>query len=146
MNNVIYFYSARAEYGYMSNFYPSPITLKGMRWETTEHYFQAQKFVGTKYESYIRKCKGPKKAADEGRRKDLPLRRDWEKIKDNVMRDAVRAKFTQHSDLRQWLLSTGDAKLVEHTEKDTYWADGGNGSGKNMLGKILMEIRSELKS
>jgi ribA/ribD-fused uncharacterized protein len=61
------------------------------------------------------------------------------------MRTAVRAKFTQHKSLQETLLSTGDAILVEHTVNDSYWGDGGDGTGKNMLGKILVEIRDELK-
>ena len=61
------------------------------------------------------------------------------------MREAVRAKFQQHEDLRNTLLATGNAMIVEHTERDSYWGDGGDGSGKNMLGKILMEIREELR-
>jgi ribA/ribD-fused uncharacterized protein len=60
------------------------------------------------------------------------------------MREAVLAKFQQHAELRQLLLSSGEAKLVEHTENDDYWGDGGDGSGRNMLGRILMEVRSEL--
>ena len=43
------------------------------------------------------------------------------------------------------VLSTGDSKLVEHTENDDYWGDGGDGSGKNMLGRILMEVRTSLR-
>ena len=61
------------------------------------------------------------------------------------MREAVLAKFTQHESLRAILLSTSDAKLIEHTENDSYWGDGGDGSGKNMLGRILMEIRQQLR-
>lgn len=61
------------------------------------------------------------------------------------MRQAVRAKFTQHDDIRAILLATGDAKLVEHTDNDAYWGDGGDGSGKNLLGQILMEVRDELR-
>jgi hypothetical protein len=61
------------------------------------------------------------------------------------MREAVRAKFTQHLELRAMLLATEDAKIVEHTENDSYWGDGGDGSGRNMLGQILMEIREELR-
>ena len=73
------------------------------------------------------------------------LRRDWESAKVNVLREAVLAKFTQHVDLRELLLATGDAKIVEHTEQDDYWGDGGNGRGKNMLGRILMEVRQTLR-
>jgi ribA/ribD-fused uncharacterized protein len=61
------------------------------------------------------------------------------------MLEAVRAKFTQHDDLKEILLGTGDAKLVEHTEWDSYWGDGGDGSGKNRLGHILMQVREELR-
>jgi N-glycosidase YbiA len=57
----------------------------------------------------------------------------------------VRAKFRQHDELRELLLSTGDEEIVEHTTNDAYWADGGDGGGLNMLGKILMEIRAELR-
>ena len=62
------------------------------------------------------------------------------------MHEAVLAKFTQHADLREILLGTGDAKIVEHTENDAYWGDGGDGSGKNMLGQILMRVREELRA
>jgi N-glycosidase YbiA len=61
------------------------------------------------------------------------------------MRAAVLAKFTQHDDLKEILLGTGDALLIEHTTKDSYWGDGGDGSGKNMLGQILMSVREELR-
>jgi ribA/ribD-fused uncharacterized protein len=61
------------------------------------------------------------------------------------MREAVLAKFSQHPELRAELLATGDAKLVEHTDSDAYWGDGGDGSGRNMLGTILMEVRARLR-
>ncbi len=67
-------------------------------------------------------------------------------MKDNIMREAVMAKFSQHEDLKSLLLSTGDAHIIEHTENDAYWGDGGDGSGKNMLGKILVETRERLKA
>lgn len=81
-----------------------------------------------------------------GRSRKLPLRRDWESVKDQVMLEVVRAKFTQHEDLKAILLATGDAKLVEHTANDSYWGDGGDGSGKNRLGQILMQVREELRA
>lgn len=61
------------------------------------------------------------------------------------MYDALRYKFTLHKDLCEKLLETGDAILIEHTVKDRYWADGGDGKGKNMLGKLLMKVREELR-
>lgn len=60
------------------------------------------------------------------------------------MYTAIKAKFTQHKDLNQLILSTGDRKIVEHTKNDNYWGDGGDGSGKNLLGILLMKLREEL--
>jgi ribA/ribD-fused uncharacterized protein len=144
--NIIRFYSTREEYGYFSNFAAFPIRLKGLTWPTSEHYFQAQKFAGTDHEHAIRQARSPMIAARMGRSRKVPLRRDWESVKDVVMREAVLAKFTQHSDLRILLLETGEAELVEHTDNDNYWADGGDGSGQNMLGIILMSVRDELRA
>jgi ribA/ribD-fused uncharacterized protein len=140
------FYSLRDEYGCFSNFYPAPIFLAGKRWPTSEHYFQAQKFAGTPREEEIRLASKPRLAADLGRSRKHPLRHDWENVKETVMREAVLAKFTQHDDLRALLLGTGDALLVEHTANDAYWGDGGDGSGRNRLGAILMSVRDELRA
>jgi ribA/ribD-fused uncharacterized protein len=85
-------------------------------------------------------------AARLGRSRKQPLRHDWEDVKVEVMLRAVRAKFSQHGELRTLLLSTGDATIVEHTESDSYWGDGGDGSGSNMLGRILMQARDELRT
>ena len=145
MADVIRFYSTGDEHGCFSNFAAYPISLKGKRWPTSEHYFQAQKFAGTEHEGEVRKAKSPMIAARLGRDRKKPLRRDWESVKVAIMREAVRAKFVQHAEIREILLSTGDAKIIEHTENDDYWGDGGNGSGKNKLGQILMEIRTELR-
>lgn len=143
---VINFYSATGEHGCFSNFSRHSVFLKGKHWPTSEHYFQAQKFAGTEHEEAVRRCKRPADAADMGRSRKLPLRRDWESVKDRVMLEAVRAKFAQHDDLKAVLLATGDAKLVEHTENDSYWGDGGDGSGKNRLGQLLMRVRDELRA
>lgn len=144
--NVINFYSVSDEYGEFSNFATFPIVDKRKRWPTSEHYFQGQKFDNPAHREEIRKAKTPMIAARLGRDRKKKLRRNWESVKDNVMRDAVRAKFTQHDELRLLLLSTGSAKLVEHTSNDAYWGDGGDGSGKNMLGRILMEVREQLRA
>ena len=144
--DVIMFYGTRDAYGCFSNFARYPITLRGKVWPTTEHYFQAQKFAGTAYEGAILHAASTTIAARMGRSRDYPLRADWEAVKDSIMLDALRAKFTQHADAREMLLGTGDAQLVEHTSNDRYWADGGDGSGKNMLGVLLMRVREELRA
>lgn len=143
--DVIHFYSVTAEYGGFSNFSPHPITLEGKTWPTSEHYFQARKFAGTPDEEEIRRAKSPMIAARMGRSRKRPLRRDWESVKDAIMREAVLAKFTQHDALREILMATGSAMIVEHTENDRYWGDGGDGRGKNRLGEILMSVRAELR-
>jgi N-glycosidase YbiA len=143
---TIQFYSVGQAYGEFSNFALYSIKLKGKIWQTSEHYFQAQKFAGTAQEEKIRLAKTPMLAAQMGRDRSQKLRKDWDNIKDNMMYEAVWAKFTQHPDLEQLLLATEDAILVEHTENDDYWGDGGDGSGSNKLGKILMKIREKLKN
>ena len=145
MAEIIHFYSTSDEYGCFSNFAAYPIELDGKQWPTSEHYFQAQKFEGMEHREAIRNTNSPMQAARMGRDRKKKLRPDWESVKVAVMTDAVRSKFTQHQDLRLVLLGTDDAKLVEHTENDSYWGDGGDGSGKNMLGQIPMRIRADLR-
>jgi ribA/ribD-fused uncharacterized protein len=146
MTVQIKFYRINEDYGLFSNFAPYPIELRGKVWPTVEHYFQSQKFHGTDNEEMIRLEKSPMKAAIMGRDRSRPIRADWEEIKDQVMREALRAKISQHGVVRRALLATGNAEIIEHTRNDNYWADGGDGSGKNMLGRLLMEIREELRN
>ena len=141
----INFYRTSDDYGEFSNFSAHAIKMSGKNWPTVEHYFQGQKFAGTVSEEEIRKMKSPMIAARAGRSRKRPLRKDWESVKIDVMRRAVLAKFTQHENLRELLLGTGDRKIVEHTANDSYWGDGGNGTGQNMLGRILMEVREQLR-
>lgn len=143
--NTINFYRVSDEFGEFSNFSQHPIALDGKRWPTSEHYFQAQKFHDAAYRERIRGTRSPMDAANLGRDRKQKLRDDWESVKVEVMRKALRAKFTQHDELKTLLLSTGDAKLVEHTTNDSYWGDGGDGRGRNMLGQLLMQVRSEIR-
>jgi ribA/ribD-fused uncharacterized protein len=141
----IEFYRTGDSYGCFSNFSAHPIEVGGKVWPTSEHYFQAQKFPGTPHEEAIRSAVSPMIAARMGRDRSQPLRRDWETVKDDVMLTALRAKFEQHLSARSELLGTGDAMLVEHTVNDSYWGDGGDGRGLNMLGQLLMKVRAELR-
>jgi ribA/ribD-fused uncharacterized protein len=145
MTQLIHFYRVADEYGYLSNFAPFVIELDGQTWPTTEHYFQAQKFLDAAHREEIRQASSPMIAARMGRDRNRPLRADWERVKLDTMRTALLAKFTQHADLKQALLATGDAAIVEHTPRDSFWGDGGDGSGANWLGRLLMELRDRLR-
>ena len=143
--NPILFYKTNEPYGCFSNFSRHGITLDGEFWPTTEHYFQAQKFAGTEHEKIVHDAKTPGDAARLGRDRQRRLRADWESVKDDIMRRAVKAKFEQHADIRQILLGTSDAEIIEKTSDDHYWGIGSRGDGKNMLGVILIEVREQLK-
>lgn len=142
---TIYFYTAGEEYGCFSNFSRHGFEIDEVYWKTSEHYFQAQKFAGTVYADKVREARSPKEAAELGRRRDFPLRDDWEAVKDDVMRRAVLKKFQTHDEIAYILLQTGDEHIVENAPGDYYWGCGKDGTGKNMLGRILMEVRDQLR-
>ena len=143
---TIYFYSTKGPYGCFANFSRHAFELDGLHWPTSEHYFQAQKFVGTPYLEEVRLAKTPQARSSLGRRRDWPLRPDWEQVKDDVMRRAVWRKFEANADLRAVLLSTADEELVEDSPTDDYWGCGAKRTGQNQLGQILMEVRTRLRS
>lgn len=144
---TIYFYGARhIPYGCFSNFSPHGFELDGVWWPTSEHYFQAQKFARTPFADQIRQAPTPHEAAKMGRRRSLPLRPDWEAIKDQVMLQGVLRKFETHPDIRAVLLATEEELLVENAPRDYYWGCGADGSGQNKLGQVLMTVRAVLRS
>lgn len=146
---TIYFYSTREEpYGCFSNFSPHGIEVDGLWWRTTEHYFQAQKFLATDRAWFdkILEAKTPKEAAKMGRSRSHPLRTHWETVKDEIMHGAVSRKFETHTNLRQILLGTGEEVIVENSPIDFYWGCGKDGTGQNKLGQILMAVRKQLQA
>jgi N-glycosidase YbiA len=144
---TIYFYSAREKpYGCFSNFSRNGFELNGYWWYTSEHYFQAQKFLNHPWFDKIREAKTPKDAAKMGRDRRYPLRIDWEEIKDEIMYRGVLKKFETHEDIRLILLSTNDEIIVENAFGDYYWGCGADGSGKNQLGQTLMAVREKLRN
>jgi ribA/ribD-fused uncharacterized protein len=145
----IRFYNKYEAFYEFTNFYEfAPFHLDGKEWRSTEHYFQAQKFIGTPYVEYIRLYGGPRDAFQTARDPEvLKWRRsDWDAVKLDVMYKALLAKFTGHERLRQLLLSTGNRRLVEHTFNDSFWGDGGTGTGQNHLGELLVKVRGLINS
>ncbi len=146
MRERVEFHSVSGAYGEFSNFAAFPIRLDGKCWPTSEHRFQAMKFEDGERRERVRRAKTAWIAAQRGRDRKQRIRRDWGSVKLDVMREAVWAKFTQHRVLRELLLSTGEAHLVERSPHDRFWGDGGDGRGKNWLGRILMETRARLQA
>jgi ribA/ribD-fused uncharacterized protein len=122
--------------------------LEGTFWSTVEHYYQAQKFVGTENEGLIitiQNATTPMEAATIGRDRTLKLRCDWEQVKTQVMWQGVLTKFLTHTDIQKILLDTGDKLIVEDSPIDYYWGCGRDKTGQNQLGKILMKVRQEIR-
>lgn len=128
---------------FLSNFFPAQIELNGEIYPTLEHAFQARKTYDLFEREKIRLARTPGEAKRLGRK--VSLVPDWEKIKLDVMRMLVCQKFLRHRVLRADLMETGDVELVEgNTWGDVFWGVC-RGKGQNRLGKILMEVRTELR-
>jgi hypothetical protein len=142
----IYFYNKDEPFYVFTNFYPAPITLDDKRWPSTEHYFQAQKFPNDpSLQESIRKQQSAREVFTIARKKKPQRRKDWNEIKVQIMIKAIRAKIEQYPDIKQTLLKTDKRIIVENAgANDSWWGAGHDGTGKNMLGRVLMYIRSEL--
>ncbi|MEH2192887.1 MAG: N-glycosidase [Nostoc sp.] len=146
---TIYFYKVWQPYGCFSNFSPHEIHIQGTYWATVEHYYQAQKFVSSKDAAIIpliHAAATPEEAAALGRCSTRQLRKDWDLVKTQIMREAVLKKFLTHADIREVLLKTGDELLVENSPTDSFWGCGANKVGLNYLGKTLMSVREEIRN
>lgn len=145
MPEKIYFYSRTKKFFELSNFSLHPIIVENKRYATNEHYFQSVKFLDADYQETIRSAPTPAKAKSLGTSRAYKIHLDWDTKRIDVMRRCVWEKFTQHKELTELLLSTGDSILIEDSPKDVFWGVGENRTGKNMLGKILMETREKLR-
>jgi hypothetical protein len=139
MREIRFFKRDRARFAYLSNFYPSPITINGREYPTVEHFYQASKALRPEDHDRIARAATPAEAKRLGRK--VALRADWDKVKDDIMYAGIKAKFERQPQL---LLQTGCARLVEDSPFDSYWGTGRDGRGKNRLGELLMKLRSEL--
>lgn len=133
--------SFRNDYGFLSNFYQIPLYVNGERYKSVEHAYQANKTLNVDARKLIQEAKTPSEAKKLG--KAIQLRSDWEQVKYDLMLSFVRAKFNNPI-LKCMLVSTGDAQLIqENSWNDTTWGIC-KGVGKNLLGKILMQVRDEI--
>lgn len=143
----IKFYRANEQpYGAFSNLFKRPVTFDGLVYPTSEHAYQAGKARKPAVRDWILSAPTPALAAMAAHGLYVwDVVPDWAQIKFDRMRGVLRAKFDQHDDLRQLLLSTGDARLVEvgtaNNAVNRLWGEV-DGKGENMLGVMLMELRT----
>lgn len=133
--------SFSGEYRFLSNFFPSVVDLDGELYSTVEHAYQAAKTMNICERDAIRSLDYPGEAKRAGR-KLSSVRKDWNKVKVNIMRNLLEQKFYVGSILYEKLLQTTPHQLVEgNTWGDKFWGQCPVGEGKNVLGNLLMEIR-----
>jgi ribA/ribD-fused uncharacterized protein len=129
------------KYRFLSNFFPAKVFLDGIEFPSVEHAYQAAKNFDTNRRLMFVNLTSAE-AKREGQK--TVKRPDWEEVKYGIMLNLVREKFTRNSDLKDKLLGTGSAELIEgNTFGDRVWGIC-KGVGKNLLGKILMQVREEL--
>lgn len=144
----ILFYEKGKPYYEFTNFSPHDVVYKGKRYPTSEHLFQAFKFIDAHphIAERIRTCsEKPVVAFDEAHKYQGLVRADWSHVHIDKMETALRLKFTQHVDLKRLLLGTRSAELIEDSPRDWFWGVGADGTGRNELGKALMRLRDELR-
>ena len=141
----VFFYEQ--DFYVLSNFSAFRLEWNGCTFDTSEAAYHWEKFPdhisirdAVKNASSAHAAFKVAEAAREYRRQD------WDAVKVDIMRDILRAKAAQHEYVRRKLLATGDRELVEDSWRDDFWGWGPNRDGQNMLGKLWMEVRAELKT
>lgn len=149
---TIYFQSRGfPEFRFLSNFHVAPFSppapenyASPVVYQTVEHYYQASKATNVNDFRHVMAAQHPAEAMRRGRLIKVPT--GWELMKIDVMTRAVRMKFQQNKGLAEMLLATEGFELAEYAPwGDTFWGVGKYYVGENNLGKILMQIRDELK-
>lgn len=147
------------EFKEFSTLHEAPMQVDGITFPTVEHYVQwskAKMFGDTDAEAKILKTPSSKSVRGYGNKIKEFKEEEWNTKRDEIMRKALRAKFVQHPELRTKLLATGTRPIAEADPREKYWAIGTSSDtskakdptkwpGKNMLGKMLEELRTELK-
>ncbi len=150
VDEILFYRASEKPYGVFSNLYRRAIVFEGVEFATSEHAYQAGKARKPAVREWLMAAPSPALLAMAAHGLYVwDVSPDWSKVKFDRMKNVLLAKFTQHEDLNELLLSTGNSRLVESATVDNavnrLWGEV-NGVGKNMLGKLLMEVRDELRT
>ncbi len=147
--DIPFYRSNEKPYGAFSNLFRRAMFFEGREYPTAEHAYQAGKARKDAVREWILSAPSPSLVAMAAHGLyTWDITPEWSRTKFDRMRNVLRAKFTQHDDLKALLLSTGDSRLVEAGRTDNAvnrtWGEV-NGKGLNMLGVLLMEVREEIR-
>jgi ribA/ribD-fused uncharacterized protein len=147
----VFFYEQ--DFYVLSNFSAFNLRWQGRTFPTSEHAYHWMKFPtltrdeeGRYVRDHIFRAPSAHEAFKLAERWKSLRRPDWDAAKVDIMRDILRAKAAQHEYVRRKLLATGDRELIEDSWRDNFWGWGPNRDGQNMLGKLWMEVRAELRA
>lgn len=132
----ILFNSKTLEFAWLSNFSPYSVGIQ----PTAEHAYQASKSSSRADWSMVQQLPTPQAAKAWGKTQHPE---GWDVRKPRVMEAVLRRKFMDHPELRWALIGTQSFRLVHLSPWDLYWGEDGKGRGQNMMGIILMKLRSE---
>ncbi len=149
----VFFYEQ--DFYVLSNFSAFTLQWKGRRFDTSEAAYHWEKFIladgyddnGETHDlqEMILYAPSAHEAFKIAEINVIHRRPDWNEVKVSIMKDILRAKASQHEYVRRKLLETGDRELIEDSWRDSFWGWGENKDGQNMLGKLWMEIREEIR-
>lgn len=144
----VFFYEQ--DFYVLSNFSSFRLFWMGKDFDTSEHAYHWSKFDGSashhpEIQRMILQARSAHDAFKIAENCRASRRADWDAVKVNIMGNILRAKAQQHEYVRRKLLATGDRELIEDSWRDDFWGLGPNHDGQNVLGKLWMEVRAELR-
>jgi len=129
----------------LDNFSAHILTIRGVRYPTVEHAYQATKCSNPQGAEEIRNAISPIEAKRLANVVWAAYKyEDWDSIKLDVMEDLLRLKLDQHADVREALILSADELIEEDSPTDYFWGKGSTGEGENNIGKLWMKIRESL--
>jgi len=141
-NDAILFFIRENNYGWLSNFERADQECDGLIYPTNEHFYQSAKTVNRELKEWIRRAPHPYYAMIIGQNLRPAHRSTWsDDMREHTMKVGLMAKFSQNESLKALLLETGDRSIHEANPRDPFWGM----NGRDMLGKLLMQVREELR-
>lgn len=141
MDEPVFFYEH--EFYPFSNFSSFALEWKGRVWMTSEHAYHSEKFEDEEMKAQIFSCRSAHDAFKLANANKERYRKGWDDMKLGIMKEILRAKVAQHPYVMKKLKDSGNRKIIEDSWRDDFWGWGPNKDGKNMLGKLWMEVRKE---